>query len=296
MRVFVTGASGFVGSAVVQELLAHGHKVTGLARSDANVAALKAVGAGVHQGSLEDVESLKRGAAGADGVIHCAFNHDFSRFMENCAMDRAAIEAMGAALEGSDRPLLVTSGVANLPQDRPATEDDVPPASFGNYPRVSEATAEALAARGVKASIVRLPPTVHGEGDHGFVPILINLAREKKQSPYIGDGTGTWPAVHRLDAAAVFRLAIESGAGSVRYHAVAEAGVPFKEIATIIGKHLDVPVVSLSVEQAPEHFGWFSMFAGINVHASSEQTRKRLGWKPAHTPLIPDLDQGHYFK
>lgn len=297
MRVFVTGATGFVGSAVVKELISAGHEVIGLARSDAAVKFLIAAGAQVHRGDLKDFESLRNGAANADGVIHTAFNHDFSKFKDSCETDRRVIELFGTVLAGSERPLIVTSAIGILPQGHLATEETIPVSGpVANLRAASEEVAIMTEKNGVRASVIRLAPTVHGEGDPNFIPTLIRLAKEKGISAYIGEGNNCWPAVHRLDAAHLFRIVLEKGVAGSRYHAVAEEGIPFREIASVIGRQLNIPVVSIAPEEATNHFGWFAHFASMDIPASSQLTREQLTWQPTQPGLIQDISLLHYFK
>jgi nucleoside-diphosphate-sugar epimerase len=294
MRVFVTGASGWVGSALVPELVRSGHEVVGLARSEASMTALALSGAQARRGSLEDLDSLREGAAESDGVVHLAFIHDFSQYDAANEVDRQAITAMGAALEGSGRPLVVASGVPTTAERRPATEADPPSPGF---PR-SEASALTvdLASSGVRSSVVRLPPTVHGRGDHGFISMIVGVARQRGVSGYTGDGSNVWPAVHCSDAAGLFRLALEGAAAGSTWHAVADEGVPTRAIAEVIARHLDVPVVSIAPDDAGEHFGWIGMVWGADIPATSAFTRERLGWQPTGPSLVQDLEAGHYFE
>ncbi len=297
MRVFVTGATGFIGSAVVEELLRAGHRVLGLTRSEAGAQSLTAAGAEVHRGDLEDLESLRRGAAISDAVIHTAFNHDFSKYVANCEADRHAIEALGSALAGSNRPLIITSGtgISNSGHGHLATEED-PPASSKVIPRAAtEEAGASVAARGGRVLVVRLPQ-VHDTDKQGLVTYAIRVARERGVSAYVGDGLNRWPAAHRLDTARLYRLALEKGDAGARYHAVAEEGIPVRDIAEVIGRGLNLPVVSLSPEQAAGHFGWLAAFAGWDIPASSARTREQLGWIPTGPGLISDLQQARAFE
>jgi len=295
MRVFLTGATGFIGTAVIPKLLSAGHEVLGLARSDEGAAAIAALGADVHRGSLEDLESLRRGAAEADGVIHAGFIHDFSKFRENCEIDRRAIEALGDALAGSGRRLVVTSGTGVPAAGGIRTEDDPPAAPTEHMPRVSEQAGEAQRAKGVHVSTMRLPQ-VHDPRRQGLVTYAIMLAREKGVSAYIGEGANRWPAVHRDAAAALYRLVLEQGESGARYNAVAEQGVPFRAVAEAIGRGLKLPVVSLPPAEAAAHFGWLFGFASLDMPASSALTQARLGWRPSGPGLIEDLDQAGYLE
>jgi len=301
MRVFVTGASGWIGSAVVPQLIDAGHEVTGLARSDASAAALTAAGASVRRGTIDDLALLAEAAAASDGVVHLAFKHDIAfsgGFQEAADADTRAIETFGAALAGTDKPFVIASGTAGVAPGRVATESDAPPADLGGGPGTRAANARltlSFASRGVRSSVLRLPPTVHGDGDQGFLATLVGVARAKGVSGYLGDGANRWPAVHRLDAAHLFRLALEGApAGSV-LHAVADEGLPIRALAEVIGRHLEVPVVSVPPPDAADHFGWLGAFLGLDSPASSTATRDLLGWQPTQPGLLDDLDKGHYF-
>ncbi|RZO94502.1 MAG: SDR family oxidoreductase [Limnobacter sp.] len=291
MRVFVTGATGFVGSAVVKELRAAGHQVLGLARSDAAAAALKAAGAQVHLGSIEDLQSLRDGASDVDGVIHTAFNHDFSKYVENCAADRHVIAALGSVLIGTDRPLVITTGMTFLAEGRLGTEHDAPPPSVLGPPRsATEEATTALVSQQIRAMVVRLPQ-VHDPLKQGFISFLIALAREKGIAAYVGEGLQRWPAVHVSDAAVLYRLALEKGVAGHRYHAVHDQGVALRDIAACIGQGLKLPVVSVTPEKAAEHFGWLAPFVAMDIPASSALTRAELGWNPSRPSLLSDLGQ-----
>ena len=290
MRIFITGATGFVGSAIVPELLNAGHQVLGLARSDQSAKSLIAAGAEVHRGDLEDLQSLRSAVAMSDGVIHAAFNHDFSKFAENCEADQRAIEAIGNELEGSDRPFIVTSGLPLTPGHL-TTEDDVPPSDSDGTPRMSEQTAISMAGRGVRVSVVRMSQ-VHDRNKQGLATYMIAIAREKGISAYVGTGLNRWPAVHRLDAAPLYRLALERGSAGARYHAISQEGVSVREIAEAIGRGLKIPVVALSPEAAASHFGWLEFPVSMDAPASSALTQQRLGWHPTEQlGFIDDLER-----
>jgi nucleoside-diphosphate-sugar epimerase len=295
MRVFVTGGSGFIGSAVIPELIGAGHEVLALARSDASAAAVADLGAEVHRGALDDLDSLRAGAQASDGVAHLAFIHDFSQIEESGRADLRAIEAFGEVLAGTGKPLAVTSGTGLLAAGG-MSEDDLPElGGMASHRAPSEHATVALADRGVRSVLVRLPPSVHGEGDHGFVPILIAIAREKGSAGYVGDGSNRWAAVHRLDAARLFRLALESATPGSAVHGVGDEGVPTRAIAETFSRHLGIPAESIAPEDAFEHFGWLGGFFAADMRASAELTRDRLHWEPTRAGLIADLEEGHYF-
>jgi len=297
MKVFVTGATGFVGSAVVKELINAGHEVLGLARNEKAEKALLLAGAKVHKGDLEDLESLRQGAKAADGIIHTGFIHDFTRFAAVCEIDRIAIETMGDVLVGTDKPFIVTSGTLLVNPGHLATEEMLPNYNGQNPRLASEKAVDKLAEQNVRVAVVRLSPSVHGEGDfHGFVPMLIDIARKKGESAYVGEGENQWTAVHRLDAAVLYRLALEQATPGARYHGVAEESITLKSIAEAIGKQLNLPVVSKSGNGVTEHFGWFEHFVSVDGPASGQLTRKRLNWEPKHSGLIHDLENGVYFQ
>ncbi len=293
MQVFVTGATGFIGSLIVQDLIRAGHQVLGLTRSEEGAQFLRNAGAQVHHGNIEDLDSIRSGASNSDGVIHCAFNHDFSKFVANCEQDRKVIETLGSVLEGSDRPLVVTSGTAIAgAQGRISTEDD-PPVPSSVIPRgASEEAADAAATRGVRVSVIRLPQ-VHDRAKQGLVTWAIQMARDKGVSPYIGDGQNRWAAVHLNDVASLYRLALEKGTPRARYNAVAEEGVRMRDIAEAIARGLKVPAISITPEKAPEYFGWLAHFASLDMPSSSALTQQRLGWRPTNQPtMIEDLNNG----
>jgi nucleoside-diphosphate-sugar epimerase len=296
MRVFLTGANGFVGSAIVKELVGAGHKVLGMVRSDEAAKQVAAAGAEVQKGTLEDLEGLKQRAAACDGVIHTAFIHDFKDFVASSKVDREAVVAMGSVLKGSNKPFIITSGTAGIAMGRVATESDRGDLDKPASPRLAtEHVHLALAKHGVCAQVMRLPPSVHGDGDHGFVPLIVKAAREHKVSPYIGDGANRWSAVHRLDAALAYRLALEQGEPGSVWHAIGDQAVTTKHIATVIGTQLNVPVTSITAEAAPAHFGFLAMFFAWDMQSSAAITKQKLGWAPTHVGLIEDLENGTYF-
>ena len=295
MRVFVTGAAGFIGTETTKELIAHGHQVVGLARSEDNVAALEKLGAEVHRGSLQDLENLRRGAKDADGVIHLAFIHDFTKFAENGQIDKHAIKAMGDVLEGTNKPFIVTSGTGLVAAGVTVTED-MRRDSSPHVPRVSEQAGLSYASRGVRAMAIRLPQVHGGDGKAGLITYLLELARQKGVAAYVGEGDERWAAAHRLDVAPLYRLALENGAVDGIYHAVGEEGVPMRQVIEVIGRALNVPVVSITKEEVGDYYGPLAMFAGLDMPASSALTQQRLGWKPTQIGLIADIGQPDYFK
>lgn len=291
MKVFVTGASGFIGSAVIEELLSSGHEVIGLARSEESSKKIKEAGAEVLKGSLDDLESLKLGASKADGVIHTAFIHDFTQYMNAAEKDKAAIEAIGEVLKGTHKPIIVTGGILGLPKtDGFVTEADAAPGS----PRASEAAAMMLAEGNVNASVIRLPPSVHDKGDKGFIPMIINMAKKNGESAYVGDGNNRWPAVHRLDAAHMFCLALEKAAKGARYNAIGDEGITIKKIAELIGEKLNMPVKSIPQDAAMQHFDWMGRFISFDCPATSYQTQEQLNWKPVHIGLLEDMEKNYF--
>jgi nucleoside-diphosphate-sugar epimerase len=295
MRVFVTGASGWIGSAVVPELLGAGHEVVGLARSDASAAAIEALGAEAFRGSLDEPSSLREVVERSDGVVHLGYNHDFSQMQAAADTDRAVVQAIGSVLKHSDRPFVVAGGVIGIAPGRMATEHDQPDPSL--HPRTANVDyVLSLSNEGVRSSCVRFAPTVHGDGDHGFIATLVAIARQQGSSGYVGDGSNCWPAVHRADAAQLVRLALESAPGGCSLHAVAESGIPTKAIAEAIGAGLGVPTISVARDDASEHFGWMGRFFGANATASNAITRELLGWTPTHQGLLEDLEAGYYFR
>ncbi|KIZ33114.1 MULTISPECIES: SDR family oxidoreductase [Rhodopseudomonas] len=295
MRVFVTGAAGFIGSETTKELIANGHQVVGLARSDANVATLEKLGADVHRGSLQDLDSLKSGARDSDGVIHLAFIHDFSKYAENGAIDKAAIEAMGEVLAGTNKPFIVTSGTGLVAAGVVVTED-MRRQSGAHVPRVSEQAGLAFASRGVRAMAIRLPQVHGADGKAGLISYLVELARQKGAAAYVDDGAERWAAAHVLDVARLYRLALENGAADAIYHAVGEEGVPMRQVIDVVSRALDVPVVSIKKEQAEAYYGPLAVFAGLDMPASSALTQQRLGWTPTGIGLIADIGRPNYFE
>lgn len=295
MRIFVTGATGFIGSAIVQELTDGGHQVLGLARSEASAAKLSSVGVDAHRGSLEDLDSLRSGAIASDGVIHTAFIHDFSTYQENAKIDQCALEAMANALEGSNKPLVATSGTTVLAPGRKGTEEDSPAPDSPGYIRAASEVFLAAADRGIRTSVVRFPPSVHGAGDRAFIPALIDIARRTGVSAFVGDGTNRWPAVHRLDAARLFRLAVEKALPGSHLHGVAEEGIPMRQIAETIGEGLGVPVRSITTDAAEAQFGWLALFVAIDNPTSSAITRNSMGWQPQEADLLSDIQNSGYF-